>query len=81
MSYNQDSPNSPTNPTQQGSNSKISRLDIIVAVFTIIGVIAQGASLAFQIKEYYEPCKPEAAEVVQIKNQSSQCQSEPNRSR
>ncbi len=79
MSYNQDSPNSPTTPNQQGSNGKTSWLDLVVAAFTIIGVIAQGASLVFQIMEYYEQCKPEAAAVVQSENQSRQFK--PNRSR
>ena len=82
MSYNQDSPNSPKTPKQQSSNDKSRRLDLVAAVFTIIGVILQGASLVFQVNEYYlEQSKPEAVAVVQIENQPSQCQSESDTSR
>ncbi len=77
MSYNQDSPNSPETPEQQDSDRQASLLDFVVAAFTIISVILQGASLVFQIKEYFmEESQPEAVQVVQTENQPSQCQSE-----
>jgi hypothetical protein len=62
MSFNHDNPNS--------SQTRKHRLDLIIMVLTIIGVVVQGISLVFQIKDYYRQTYPsDAAHVVATENQ------------
>ncbi|MUG95709.1 hypothetical protein F7734_26480 [Scytonema sp. UIC 10036] len=55
----------------KGSKRKVSWLDLLVVVFTIISTIAQLIGLGFQTLEYLNKVQPSSVKIVQQETQNN----------